>query len=1100
MANSYIYYAGNGSLTTFTTPPYLEESHLEVVVGGIIQALGVDYTLSGTSLTFTTAPANALEIRIARSSSRDTRLTDYSDASLLTADTLDLDSNQLFYLSQEAFDTASETNISGAKFYTSSISVPSDPVIGNLWFDINTKSLKIYDGTVWKLAIPTNSSQKFLAFNNDEAGYSYVSLFTVDESALVFLNGVKQVRSETKGGLITTPTTGDYFVDLDTNRVYFAPLSVGDVVEVVVNLINNNGGGTGEGTGGSGGYMSISYNEAGGYYELTDSLANISIIVGDGNDAGVAIPTITDNGIGADGVHTYTMNNGSGQTITWRDGVDGEMPQLGFDYFNGIDGSFRSFIYNVSTTQPDTPIGGDFNGTAELFPVGGWSDNPTASAADIEWVSTTTYTQAQDESWSNNGWSTPSLFFQAGADGANGTSVSIKGTFASTSSLVGRNAALGDAYIIAGELWVCTTASNNTLLSYFTNVGQFVGAAGQSSYIHYAYASNPFAVDPNNANFHVSDATDRDYLGVYVDASAQDSGDVTHYTWSLIKGVDGVSINWKGTLTAAPADAVNGWSYYNSTDGKSYLYQDGQWYQTTVDGADGTNGTDGMVWKSSSATPPLNPELNWAYKDTDDGVVYIYNGTAWEVMSENGTNGDHGEDGEDGADGLNVYVVYHEGGLGTAPDKPHNRFLAFVNTLQASTYPANGWSELASADSNWMCQKVGLTNNNNSDAWGEPIRITGFNGANGTHGANGAGQFSGNMVGSTFTYAQADAVVLAVAKRAVVVGDVVTLSKQSDRSKIVTRVCTSVNNLGAGAWTETVELFVDGALIVDGTIIGEKIAANAISSDKIKVNTLTADRIMVNTLDVGGKAVAGSIGMCEGVAGVSVEMSGFTTQYEPTTIDYSAEPPYHINSDPNHTSYGGVLGLPYVWFKENTPSWQTATLFSDGVWAPINDYWLGNSNGSIENFTGMYPYVGTDIADFSTPVLMSHSFTTHNFTGTQPFIIDWSATVGGYFTEYSLPTFAMAVRQTADQHAYMSTDPDDYVSTSIVYSQGVGSGGTTNMNELVSLEGNKTYHIWIFGLLQEVWPISSSTGEIASRVGDARGISNGKITVQGLNA
>ena len=94
----------------------------------------------------------------------------------------------------------------------------------------------------------------------------------------------------------------------------------------------------------------------------------------------------------------------------------------------------------------------------------------------------------------------------------------------------------------------------------------------------------------------------------------------------------------------------------------------------------------------------------------------------------------------------------------------------------------------------------------------------------------------------------------------------------------------------------------------------------------------------------------------------------------------------------------------------------------------------------------------------------------------------------------------MAVRKTTDQHAYRSTNPADYVTTSIVYGQGVTTSGTTNMNELVSLEGNKTYHIWIFGFLQEVWPVTAGQGTIATRVGDARGISNGKITVQGLNA
>ena len=41
-----------------------------------------------------------------------------------------------------------------------------------------------------------------------------------------------------------------------------------------------------------------------------------------------------------------------------------------------------------------------------------------------------------------------------------------------------------------------------------------------------------------------------------------------------------------------------------------------------------------IVWKGELASPPSNPEENWVYRDTDNGYVYIYNGTAW------GVNGD----------------------------------------------------------------------------------------------------------------------------------------------------------------------------------------------------------------------------------------------------------------------------------------------------------------------------------------------------------------------------------------------------------------------------------------------------------------------------
>jgi hypothetical protein len=91
-----------------------------------------------------------------------------------------------------------------------------------------------------------------------------------------------------------------------------------------------------------------------------------------------------------------------------------------------------------------------------------------------------------------------------------------------------------------------------------------------------------------------------------------------------INGADGVSILWQGNLAGPPVGPPNGWAYYNSTDHKSYVYQDGQWYQMTVDGVTGPQGPAGsnglaIVWKGESATPPADPQENWVYRDTDNG-------------------------------------------------------------------------------------------------------------------------------------------------------------------------------------------------------------------------------------------------------------------------------------------------------------------------------------------------------------------------------------------------------------------------------------------------------------------------------------------------
>lgn len=83
-----------------------------------------------------------------------------------------------------------------------------------------------------------------------------------------------------------------------------------------------------------------------------------------------------------------------------------------------------------------------------------------------------------------------------------------------------------------------------------------------------------------------------------------------------------------------------------------------------TNGIDGTNGTDGVdgisiVWLGSFATAPLTPNLNEAYYNTTDGISYIWDGLAWQIISQdgidgtNGTDGTNGVDGEKGADGTN---------------------------------------------------------------------------------------------------------------------------------------------------------------------------------------------------------------------------------------------------------------------------------------------------------------------------------------------------------------------------------------------------------------------------------------------------------------
>lgn len=191
-----------------------------------------------------------------------------------------------------------------------------------------------------------------------------------------------------------------------------------------------------------------------------------------------------------------------------------------------------------------------------------------------------------------------------------------------------------------------------------------------------------------------------------------------------INGKDGTSIVWKGSYVSHPANPQNGWAYKNTTDGKSYVYQDGTWYQMTIDGVDGANGKDGtdgldIVWKGDLSAPPANPVKNWVYRDIDNGRVYIYNGTAWALMVADGNDG---ATGAAGSDGLSVFITYHDSE--SQPATP------------TGNGTSDGWHTNATNAVVWMSQKVAASSSTGS--WGTPIKIKGNTGPQGVPGPAGA--------------------------------------------------------------------------------------------------------------------------------------------------------------------------------------------------------------------------------------------------------------------------------------------------------------------------------------------------------------------------
>lgn len=279
MAYSYTEYTASGSITTstiYTAPPYLEgrgSTDIKVTVDGSVKAQGIHYELASTAVTFKAGylPTNGQTIRITRSSSQDTRLNDYADASLLTADTLDADANQLFFIAQEALDTASETNLAAATFYSSGTSAPSSATAGDLFFNTATGLLQVYTGSAWESINNRGTKQTFAISTSTTV---FTPSTPVDDNTLVFLNGVLLVKGSGSAGDYTSSSTQ---VTLNT------AVSSG-VVEVVTfpNATNNTFTGTITADGislgddktlsiGSGNDFTISHNSTNHYTTISET-------------------------------------------------------------------------------------------------------------------------------------------------------------------------------------------------------------------------------------------------------------------------------------------------------------------------------------------------------------------------------------------------------------------------------------------------------------------------------------------------------------------------------------------------------------------------------------------------------------------------------------------------------------------------------------------------------------------------------------------------------------------------------------------------------------------------------------------------------------
>ena len=159
---------------------------------------------------------------------------------------------------------------------------------------------------------------------------------------------------------------------------------------------------------------------------------------------------------------------------------------IGEPGIKGKDGSYTDFSYGISSMEATS------SPTTSPTDVSEWFDGPQKTTAKKPYLWMTTCR------FSGDGKEGTRYYVRInGKDGTNGTSINIKGNLANSGYLPTSGAALGDCYLINGELWVYVGeqegGNTDTMVYGFVNCGSIKGDPGANAtqyFYHVAWANN----------------------------------------------------------------------------------------------------------------------------------------------------------------------------------------------------------------------------------------------------------------------------------------------------------------------------------------------------------------------------------------------------------------------------------------------------------------------------------------------------------------------------------------------------------------------------------------------------------------------------------
>ena len=93
------------------------------------------------------------------------------------------------------------------------------------------------------------------------------------------------------------------------------------------------------------------------------------------------------------------------------------------------------------------------------------------------------------------------------------------------------------------------------------------------------------------------------------------------------------NINWQGESASFPQNPKEGYAFYNTSDGYSYIYIAKQgWTPIAKSGL-------GINWLGEKKDFPTSAKYGDAFFNTLQGSSYIYDGTKWQMLARSGANG-----------------------------------------------------------------------------------------------------------------------------------------------------------------------------------------------------------------------------------------------------------------------------------------------------------------------------------------------------------------------------------------------------------------------------------------------------------------------------